>query len=393
MIYFTQIPDTLKYSPILKSTLSEIHSDIILYVSKHFSGRMSEKRRIIDFMNSMSYAVISGDSITIPIDVEKRINDFEVIPDSACRSTLQSMYISLKDVIWDIDITQTSNLDTDVVKNVESKQNESYGVKQQVNSNTHISNKHINDSWKDNKQKTDKSDLYIQPPTVPLFDSTSTVINEIIDGTQYVVYKSLPFIPTKQNEISATTDVDLMTSSDLRKLYPNTFIRTRSPVMYEKVDGLDYDNKLGVIFPIDGFKKEDIINNIIMYPHLYKLNKYDANGDVVNFYSTIEIDENLISISDIWDDLPESSVIPYNVEYIKEYVVRRYLLERDIKHINHRYKMFGELKPYLTLFMPIDDYISYGHTNIDGIAKSCVESRVGYKRSRNPIFRMVGKDV
>ena len=72
---------------------------------------------------------------------------------------------------------------------------------------------------------------------------------------------------------------------------------------------------------------------------------------------------------------------------MKEYVVRRYLLERDISNVQHRYPLWGSLDPFLTLFMPPDEYIKYGYTDIIDLARKCVESRVSYRKSRNPIVR------
>ena len=82
-----------------------------------------------------------------------------------------------------------------------------------------------------------------------------------------------------------------------------------------------------------------------------------------------------------------ASKIPYNREFVKEYVVRRYLLERDIYHIHHVYPMFGRLDPFLTLFMPYEEYKKNGYNNSVDIAKQCVKSRVSYKTSRNPVLR------
>ena len=73
-------------------------------------------------------------------------------------------------------------------------------------------------------------------------------------------------------------------------------------------------------------------------------------------------------------------------DFIKEYVTRRYILERDIKHIDHKYPIFGDLSPFLTLFMPRENYESLGYDTED-IAIRCIISRVDYKKSRNPVIR------
>jgi hypothetical protein len=89
----------------------------------------------------------------------------------------------------------------------------------------------------------------------------------------------------------------------------------------------------------------------------------------------------------MWRRLPESLVIPYNKEFIKEYVVRRYLLERDISGVEHRYKLYGTLEPFLTLFTTAQEYSKMGYSDSIMLAHSCVTARVSYKQTRNPVLR------
>ena len=184
----------------------------------------------------------------------------------------------------------------------------------------------------------------------------------IIDNTEYCIYESCPAVPTKQNEISVTTDVTRMTNQDLLRLYPNQLIKTRGSAMYTPVDGLEFDRDLGLILPVSGFSRNQLVDNIVKYPHIYKLMKQTPSG-LSGFYSTIEIDGSLYPISDVWRTLPESNVIPFNSSFIKEYVVRRYLLERDELHMKHNYPLFGTLYPFLTLFMPKEGYVSKGYSD------------------------------
>ena len=135
-----------------------------------------------------------------------------------------------------------------------------------------------------------------------------------------------------------------------------------------------------------------MLDNIICFPHLFRLKKIDESGNLQNFYSSIEIDGELVPVGDVWDDLPESKVIPKDPEFAKEYVVRRYLLEESAG-ITHKYKMFGTLKPFLTLFMPPSEYTKRGYKDTVEIVKQCVESRISYKQSRNPILRRLNTDV
>ena len=82
---------------------------------------------------------------------------------------------------------------------------------------------------------TPKEDLYIHPPLVPRFNPLHMIASKTIGDCQYEIYESYPIIPKKQNEISMTTDVNRMTSKDLRNLFPNRRICTRASIMYEEV--------------------------------------------------------------------------------------------------------------------------------------------------------------
>ena len=218
-------------------------------------------------------------------------------------------------------------------------------------------------------------------------------MSKVLNGRdKLVIYTTLPEIPTKQNEISVTTNLNAMTDSELLNLFPDHVIHTRSPKMYEKQEGLDYDEDLGIIIPIEGFTKEEIVDNIIQYPHLYKLKKFNSEGKLVNFYTTLEIDGELIPVSEVWNTLPESKLIPCDSEFAKEYVVRRYLLEEE-HGVQHRYKLFGTLDPFLTLFMPPNLYSKRGYTDSIHLAKACVNSRIRYKQSRNPILRRMNTNA
>ena len=181
-----------------------------------------------------------------------------------------------------------------------------------------------------------------------------------------------------------------MRDNELLNLFPNQFIRTRAPVMYERYTGMDYDSQLGCLFNIGNGKytREQLIDNIIKYPHIFKLMRPTNDEYVYNsFYSEIEIDGQLYPIKEVWKDLDDTVYIPFKSEFVKEYVVRRYLLERDIDGIEHKYPFYGSFNPYLTLFMPFADYAKRGYNDPIELAKACVKCRVDYKQSRNPIIR------
>ena len=373
MIKFTNLTEKLSYPPAVRAKLSSLHSDVITYVVSNYDGTATYRQKVVNTINTLSYMVMSGDSMPDDYDISDPLN-INFVDDTECKNVLGNLYIHSRLIDWDINISDES-------KSVSNNIQVSY------KSNDDNGSKHIVRTAK----PTPKEYLYLKPPTVPQFDYSKPFLQQMIGPDLYCIYTSLPEIPTKQNEISVTTDVNKMTYDDLMKLYPNQVIHTRSSALYEKVAGLDYDDKLGVIIPVQGFTKKQIIDNIVKYPHIFKISKL-VDDQIVSFYTTIEIDGELHKTLDIWDTLPESKKIPKSSEFIKEYVIRRYLLERDIKKIEHKYPMYGTLYEFLTLFAPSDDYIEMGYKNTSEIAKQCVLSRISFKKSRNPVLRRLSNE-
>lgn len=368
-IPFTCIPDKLNYPPKYRSVLSQLHSSLISEVFSTYKGHLTfkDRRYIIQVMNSISFSVLNGDTVPKSIPDGGLLNNVRLVDDDECRLLLKGIYLSDKNIDWDVELPDAVSPSTTA-----------YAVTIEPKVQSDISFRIVED--------TPKEDLYIQPPFVPKFDVKRIWKRGVVDNTEYCIYESCPQVPTKQNEISVTTDFTRMTHQDLLRLYPHQLIKTRGSAMYSPVDGLEFDRDLGVILPIEGFTKKQLMDNIIKYPHLYKLMKETPTG-VSGFYSTIELQGSLYPISEVWKSLPESRVIPFNSSFIKEYVVRRYLLERDELNMKHNYPMYGTLYPFLTLFMPKENYVAKGYTDLIDIATQCVISRVSYKQSRNPIIR------
>lgn len=121
------------------------------------------------------------------------------------------------------------------------------------------------------------------------------------------------------------------------------------------------------------------------------------DGTFTSFYNDMEIDGELVNILKVWKYLPEAKIIDIDslnstseqIEFIKEYAIRRYILERDIAGIKHKFDVRGSLPEFMTLFMPASMYTKEGYGNSIDIAKKCVSARVSYLRTRNP--RLVGE--
>lgn len=237
---------------------------------------------------------------------------------------------------------------------------------------------------------TPKEDLFITIPKYPkVADVSSSLPNNI--------RVSLPLVPSKQSEISATTDVNSMSEEDLLNLFPNTFIRTRSPLMYKPRQGITLDPDYGLLIPVEGFTDAQVRDSIIRYPHIFQLARQMEDGTFTSFYNDMEIDGELVNILKVWKYLPEAKIIDIDslnstseqIEFIKEYAIRRYILERDIAGVKHKFDVRGSLPEFMTLFMPASMYTKEGYGKPIDIAKKCVSARVSYLRTRNP--RLVGE--
>lgn len=396
ILKFSQIPDQLRYPAGYFGKISSVHSSIISIVLTRSEYTVQELKQIIQLINTVSYKMLNNESVDGIVTNDGNLNYDCLLPDMEVRDFLNAkmMYVPFKDIQWQQDnISKISQVEAFGNPISQVSQVQSTDVKPEIQSKSLVEAVSIAPVAKEPvkpmldpvMKPTDKAELYLKPPVVPTFSiANPTVVDD--GANKLVIYQSLPTIPTCQNEISITTDVNMMLGSDLLRLFPNQIIQTRSAIMYESLSDIELLPKIGLILPIEGYTREQLVDNIIKYPHIYKLTRM-IDDKLSSFYTSIEIDGELHKISEVWKTLPESSVIPYNSDFVKEYVVRRYLLERDIKKVQHVYPMYGSLDPFLTLFMPASDYAEFGYKNAEQLARSCVESRVAFKRSRNPILR------
>lgn len=387
---FLQVPHKLNYPPTLKGSMSTAHANAISeFLNDSYTGTYSQRKKIVHILNCISYMYMSGDSFPITWDIDHPYTTYQEVDDEDLISqVVGDIYIeSEKCLDWrsveikvaPMDSSDSNSLESHIAAEKPERTNTIRPIASAIQPSV-VSSK-----------VSDKSDLYIQPPVVPQFDVNKPWKVGSSDQELYAIYSSLPAVPTRQSEISVTTNVGLMSDLDMIKLFPNCNIHTRAAVMYEPCTGIHLDPVVGLIIPICHFSEAQVADNIIKYPHLYRLFK-NIDGELKSFYSTIEIDGELHKIADVWNTLPESKVIPYTKDFIKEYVVRRYLLERDILHIEHRYKLHGELDPFLTLFTTPDEYSRMGYSDPLMLAKTCIQSRISYKQSRNPMLRRISNE-
>lgn len=390
---FSQITELLPYPSGYRGILQNMHSTVVSEVLKRDTITRSFGKEVVRIINLLSYRVINQEDALWDAGNPLVITDDGKSEDEL-QSSLDDMYLVFKYIKWDQDgIDVVSESEIPIVSETKIDP-ESEGKQTSLNQKTVLQIKPNVQSSKYSTSSvipTSKEDLSIQPPLIPTFNVSSIRCAAMVGDCGYAIYDSLPTIPKKQCQISATTDITKMTSQDFHNLYPNCRISTRSQVFYDHQyanNDIIFHPVVGAVYPISGFTYEQVLDNIIRYPHLFKLSKV-VNGEIIGFYSTIEIDGELHKILDVWESLPESKSIPFVKEYVRDYVVRRYLLERDIKHIEHKYPMYGTLEPFLTLFTTPDEYIDLGYREIETMARQCVQSRISYKKSRNPVLRLI----
>ncbi len=378
-IKFTSISETYKVERGFKGLLNDLHSSVITYVIKHFDGTMAYKQKVVKVLNILTYAVYASEPL--PFDWNKN-NPFVNVPDiddDIIQETIDGVYLTVDAIDWDIKAVDSAEPVAPVATAPVS-----VGSFKPIVSNTTPG---ISDYKDVTIVETPSTDLYIQAPEIPQFDVTRPWIQKQVGADLLTIYTTLPDIPLRQRDISITTNVEKMTDSDLMKLYPNHFVRTRAKELYVPQTNMDFDKDFGVILPIDDYSKEQVLDNIIKYPHLYKLAR-EQDGELVSFYAYMEIEGELVDTLSVWDSLEISKWIPKNAEFIKEYIVRKYLMDIEYKGATFKYPIFGTLDPFLTLFMPAEEYAKRGYNVVD-LARKCVQSRVSYKQSRSPVLRRI----
>lgn len=370
-IRFTSISETYKVKLGYKSRLGELHSSVITYVISHFDGTQAYKQRVVKVLNILTYSMYAGEPLPMNWRKFEPFKNIPDIDDDLIEEVLGDIYLTVDAIDWDIQIVDTEG-NTALPKYAHISK--TTPVQPTVATDITI-------------KETPSTDLYIQAPEIPQFDVTKPWIQKQCGSDLLTIYTTLPEIPQRQRDISITTDVNKMTDTDLIRLYPNHFVRTRAPIMYTPQTNMDFDRNFGVILPIDDYSREQVIENIIKYPHLYKLAR-EQNNELVSFYAYMEIGGELVDTLEVWDKLEISKWIPKQAEFIKEYIVRKYLMDIEYKGETYKFPLFGTLDPYLTLFMPAEDYANRGYDIVD-LARKCVQSRVSYKQSRSPILRRI----
>lgn len=382
---FTQISDVIQSKSDVPNNLkpyqgkiSTYMSDVITYVTIHFQNGMKYKRKIIDLLNSISLYVISNDAEMDKWDSSNPV-DCITIQDSSLnehkiKSVIQNLYIDISDVQWDVSSMDMQDSVSEIAKPMVAHHGDSTNINAKT---TILSNRYV----------MRRNDISLLLPKYPMVNYNK-IWKVCMDkaGRSIPIYTTIPEIPMVQNQISLTTDITKLSNADLLKMFPNFTIPVRRTEMYTPINGYDFDPILGHIPHIDGFSVEQIKTNLIEYPqfsYMYRM----VNGEQIPFVRHIEIDGNLIPVDVAMQQVTDMKALPHNKYYVWDYIIRRYILERDIKHITHKYPLVGSFKPFLTLFTTPEQYKKFGYSDSIDLAHQCVMGRIEFYQSRNPLVR------
>ena len=383
-VKFENITDSLFYPVTKESSISVAHNAIISSAISLFKNTYDFKKNVIKSMNTISYCIINNMTINSKWESSNFCEGLDDIPEDTLKSSLGKTYINMKDVDWSSCYEEVES-DGEPSEHIDDKVQETKTYK----IDKILSNTNLEDIY-DEHPKSSPEDLYLNGPRIPRIDTSKVWKSGPVVGTKLCIYYSLPRVPTVQSEISVTTNPDELTDSELLHLYPDCMFYTRPMEVYSVACGMDIHPTYGGIPKIKGFTKKQIIDNIIKYPcidGLTRVGKKKGQLVFVEFEKFIEVDGELYKTTDMMEKIPEMKNLKKTWPVIREYVVRRYLLERDIKGIEHKYPMFGTLDPFVTLFMPSKMYREEGYKDSIDIARRCVNSRVSYLKSRNPVIR------
>lgn len=380
-------------------------------------------RVVYSYLNDPTYQYVEGQipNISDDIDIESELGNLYLTLD-------QVDFREVEDIDEDIEVEEPAVIKTSKVINestvqghsLESKPDESIDldnvsvVDLMMESQQEHKEKEFHippgyelfyaDTTRDGyKVSQDRSDISLLTSTMPAIDCTQIYLKSLdLAGRPIDVYPTLPTTPTNQCEVSATTNIDTMIDMDFLKMFPDEVIRARHPMMYGtftdvvNIHGdtmeIEVDEVLGYIPVINGYTREQIIDNIIKYPQFTYWYRQEGR-DRTPFTKYVEIDGELVPRMKWLRESKDADLnnVPGNEYFIKDYMYRKYILDEEYGGIKHKYPPFGTYGPFMSLFMPKQLYQKFGYKDAASIGRQCVQNRIDFFRSRNPLFLMKKK--
>lgn len=379
----------------ISSELAEVFADP--EISATISSDVRCLKNAVRFLNILMHANRLGDSEALTsydkLEVLKVLQTGELPPysDNLLSVDLQEVlkddyldYTSI-DVDYDSDFEEFQNFSTKELFSPDISE-----ISGHMELDSEVSRLPSSDSTLDTEFWIRSVQLDLPFPAQPNGNSIFAKLSK--NNTEYCVYGE-GVLPWNQSQISAVSDVNRFSNKDILNLFPPIRLYTRSPFMYRQYEGLEYDEDLGVIFKIKGVTKKQFLKNLIEYPHLEHLDrvvKRKGEETTIEFWKHIEIDGEIYPTASVWDELPDTKKLPKTESFMNEYVTRKYIIECE-KGIEHKYPMRGTLESFLTLYAPCSYYEGYKYDPIE-IGKKCISSRISFKRSRNPVLKMIDNE-
>ena len=423
-IKFTQIPVQLDYPKKHKAALSTWHSRIVEDTIEKYKNSRDFRDTVCGMMNVITMMILSGDTIPKNMTVNDLFIHLTTVSFQEMEDVCGSLFLEQSQIEWDVEPTPSTldkyspeQLHEMMEKHLKENMSEFMGEAPELYSA--IASAVIEAKDADavktapqdaapappvkpapdpvpsvvsaSSEHTPKEDLFFSPRTVPTFDKDREWFTGFANGCEYAVYTTLPEIPQCQRGVTITTDIRKLRDADVMRLFPNRRIRTRPDCMYEPIDGVEMHPILGLILPIDGFTREQIIDNMIRYPFFHNPRRF-VGDEIRSLYDEIEIDGELVRTIEVWDTLPISKIVPKTKEFLREYAARRFYLERDVQKIEHRYKTLGTYLPFATLFTTPDEYKQLGYSDALDLAWTCVKHRIFYHQTASPVLRACGAE-
>lgn len=375
---FTEIPDFILHRVSVASNLrnyltaiSEVDQKLIDYAQTVPIVSMKSKMLMVRKLNSLAFQVVSGDYISLDTSHPGWYDKISLIDNNECKYKLKNLYLDISDIDWDLEYSvQPSYAST--------KQPD---IQQSINLT--VKDKDVSDSY-----LSKESDISFSFKSVPCFDTSKLwAIGRDIYNRPLPIYVTLPEIPKIQNDISLTTNIDQMSSQDLLALFPDHRLKPRHPELYQHIDGYAWDEILGYIPRISNFTEDQVRDNLIKYPKFSQLFRV-VDDSRISFTQHLELsDGTLMPWQDAVSNCSDLASLPKSKVFYRDYIIRRYLLERDILQISHKYPLFGSFAPFMTLFTTPEEYRQLGYPDSEYLARCCVEGRVQFFQTRNPLVR------
>lgn len=394
---------------LVRTHLSKIQSICPQWVDMLSSDLSRQKQsRFVRLLNCIVCAILRNDTLPEAFSMSM-VSMYE---EDELKDILGNAFASADDFNWDVDFSDPVTESYNVVKYVKTKDKivasqVAYDVATTDHSNKITSfdtfketSSSINETPSSDGQgeftgyRSTFQDINLDFRVFPIRDK-SKLWDICYDdcGREMKIYHSYPIIPTKQNEITITTPYEDMSDSDLMKLFPDHFIRTRLDIMYEPQENFTVHPKLGFIPKITGFTEDQVIDNIIKYPrfsHIFRLVEDDNsyhNQKRIAFINRVEVDGELLSFKKAIRTVDDMKNLPDIHVFHFDYIMRRYLLERDYHTVEHKYPLDGYLQPFTVLFMTPEEYAEFGYTDSLDLARQCVKHRVQFYQSIHPLTR------